>query len=85
MKLMLLAVLSFAWSVCCPAAERFTTIRVNVAEEKIELFLRDGSGRRFNRFRVSAMSFTVPTRSTSTGWFPACIRPSCGEATSRSI
>jgi len=50
MKMTLLAVLSLAGSVCCCAAERFTTIRVNVPEEKIELFLRDDSGKPFNRF-----------------------------------
>lgn len=46
----LLAVLSLAASACCCAAERFTTVRVNVREENIELFLSDESGKPFNRF-----------------------------------
>lgn len=46
---LLFAVLSLAASVCCCAAERFTTIRVNVPQEQIELFLGDESGKPFNR------------------------------------
>jgi uncharacterized protein YigE (DUF2233 family) len=56
MKTLLLAALQLAASFCCYAApERFTTISVNVREENIELFLRDESGKPFNRFeRVAA-------------------------------
>jgi len=51
MRTLLFAALQLAASLCCYAApERFTTIRVNVQDEKIELFLRDESGRPFHRF-----------------------------------
>jgi uncharacterized protein YigE (DUF2233 family) len=50
MKTLLLVVLYLVASPACYAApERFTTIRVNVREEHIALFLRDESGRPFNR------------------------------------
>lgn len=50
MKTLLLAVLNLVVSLCCYAGdERFTTVRVNVREENIELFLRDESGTPFNR------------------------------------
>jgi uncharacterized protein YigE (DUF2233 family) len=51
MSTSLLAALFLLASLASYAApERFTTIRVNIQEEKIELFLRDESGRPFNRF-----------------------------------
>jgi len=51
MRTPLLAVLFLLASLASHAApERFTTIRVDVREEKIELFLRDESGKPFNRF-----------------------------------
>src|SRR5258708_7453084 len=51
MKTLLFAALYLAASLgCCAAPDRFTSIRVNVAEENIELFLRDESGKPFNHF-----------------------------------
>lgn len=102
MRTSLLAALFLLASLASYAApERFTTIRVNIQEEKIELFLRDESGKPFNRFDrlaaansrlrstsslpISEMIFAAPTRSIWTGSFPACIPSSCSEAISRSI